>query len=253
MIKCIVPISGGKDSQACAKLAVLIFGAEYVEGLFCDTQFEHPLTYAHIEKIADLYGIKIHRVCDGSVESKIKKYKRFPGGGARFCTDELKIRPSKIFYDDFVLKNGPFEVWYGMRSGESPARKTRYAGKVGDEVYPPHEVLKKYPKRLYKNGVVFRLPIIDWSETDVLDYLDEEANPLYAMGFARVGCFPCLASGDKWKERAFGFDDTGREHLAMCRNLEKITGRSVFTSKGGQLRNDGDLSDSGCGCAFCAI
>lgn len=74
-VKCVVPISGGKDSQACAKLAVEHYGADAVQGLFCDTQFEHPLTYAHIDRIAEIYGIKINIVCSGSVEDQVKKYK----------------------------------------------------------------------------------------------------------------------------------------------------------------------------------
>jgi len=252
-IKCIVPISGGKDSQVCAKLAITEFGADAVQGLFCDTRFEHPLTYKHVDKIAEMYGIKIHTVCSGSVEIQIRKHKRFPGGGARFCTEELKIWPSKRFYNDFAKGNGPFEVWYGMRSEESCARKTRYAGKVGEDLYPPHEVLAKYPKGLAALGVMFRLPIIDWSIQDVLEFLDGEENPLYSSGFDRVGCFPCLAAGDRHKERAFQFDEIGQKHLLLTRNLEPIVGRSVFTSKGGQARNDGKQADCFEGCAICSI
>lgn len=51
MIKCVVPISGGKDSQTCLALAVKHFGADKVVGLFCDTQFEHPLTYQHVQNM----------------------------------------------------------------------------------------------------------------------------------------------------------------------------------------------------------
>lgn len=58
MIKVVVPISGGKDSQACMKLASEQFDSSEVVGLFCDTQFEHPLTVAHVDKIEQLYGIK---------------------------------------------------------------------------------------------------------------------------------------------------------------------------------------------------
>jgi len=253
MIKCIVPVSGGKDSQACVKLAVAEYGSDAVEGLFCDTNFEHPITYKHVDKISELYGIKINTVCAGSVEIQIKKYKRFPGGGARFCTEELKISPSKRFYNDFSRGNGGFEVWYGMRSDESPERKKRYQGKACDDIYPPHEVMSKYPRYLEDQGVMFRLPIIDWSEREVLDFLDGEENPLYGQGFGRVGCFPCLAAGDRHKERAFQFDEIGKKHLEMVRDLEPIVGRSVFTSKGGQYRNDSGQTDCFEGCMICSI
>lgn len=81
MIKCVVPISGGKDSQACAKLAVQDFHPSEVLGLFCDTKFEHPLTYEHVKRIGQLYGIEIRTVNAGSVEEKVVQHKRFPGGG----------------------------------------------------------------------------------------------------------------------------------------------------------------------------
>ena len=75
MIKVIVPISGGKDSQACAKLACQLFDPSEVDGLFCDTGFEHPMTYEHVDNIADMYGISIHKICAGSVEMMVKNYK----------------------------------------------------------------------------------------------------------------------------------------------------------------------------------
>lgn len=36
--KIVVPVSGGKDSQACLKMVVEQFGADQVIGLFCDTR-----------------------------------------------------------------------------------------------------------------------------------------------------------------------------------------------------------------------
>lgn len=111
---CIVPVSGGKDSQACLKMACEEFGPDRVMGLFCDTQYEHDLTYGHVKYMSDLYGVGIVTVCGGSVVEKIRKYRRFPGGGARFCTDELKIRETREFLKAFAPINGPLQVWYGM-------------------------------------------------------------------------------------------------------------------------------------------
>ena len=239
-VKVLVPISGGKDSQACLKLALMQFKPEEVRGLFCDTQFEHPTTYSHVEKLRTLYGdIRIDAVSGGSVLEKSEKYKRFPGGGARHCTDELKIRETRIYCKELAEKQGcGFEVWYGMRSGESPERNKRYSGKVSDEIYAPHEVLpSKYPKYLSKLGVFFRLCILDWSSKEVMTFLDGEHNPLYDFGFPRVGCFPCLASGDKWKEKAFQFDDFGREQFVKVSSMAIKIDKSIWTSKGGIARN----------------
>jgi len=160
----------------------------------------------------------------------------------------LKIIPAKKYYKREAERSGKgFEVWCGMRGGESNERGKRYAGKVGDALYPPHEVLRKLPKYLHRLGVMFRLPILDWSEEDVFAYLDGEQNPLYSQGFDRVGCFPCLAGGDKSKLRAFRHDETGRKHYQMVRDLEPIVGRSIWKSKSGKAAFDGP------GCMFCSI
>lgn len=248
MLKCVVPVSGGKDSQACLKLALSVYSPDEILGLFCDTKFEHPLTYAHINRMRSMYGVRIESICAGSVYDKVIKYLRFPGGGARHCTDELKIAPSRRYYESLSLIHGGFEVWYGVRTQESSERSRRYAGKVGDEVYAPHEFMPgKYPKKLAKAGVVFRLPVIDWTFGDVVSYVGEEnLNPLYKE-FDRVGCFPCLASGDKWKEKAFAYDQFGSDQKEQVISLELITGKSVWTSKSGKERNCGS------GCSLCSI
>ena len=251
----VVPVSGGKDSQACLKMAVSEFGPENILGLFCDTKFEHPLTYAHVEKLKGLYGVKIETVCAGSVEDKVLKYGRFPGGGARHCTDELKIVPSKKFYKKLAEEQGGFQVWYGMRANESSERTKRYALKTHDVLFAPHEVMDKYPKYLETLGVMFRLPILDWTSSDVMDYLDGEHNPLYDAGMPRVGCFPCLAAGDPYKEKAFAHDDFGKSQKIKVLNLEDQIEKSIWTSKGGSQRNNRDqisMIDSS-GCAMCEI
>lgn len=248
-VKILVPVSGGKDSQACLKLAVDQHGRDAVRGLFCDTQFEHPLTYQHVQWMAANYGVRIDTVSAGSVVDQCLKHRRFPSDVVRFCTEELKIWPTKRYCKQLAGAQGQgFEVWYGMRHGESIARATRYAGKVSDELYAPHEVLAKYPQYLARMGVMFRLSIINWSDVDVVDFVGREyLNPLYRAGFKRVGCFPCLASGDKWKEKAFHHDAFGAAQHSQVIQVSAQIGKIVWTSKGGQARNDDRQ-----GCLFCA-
>ena len=242
MIKILVPISGGKDSQLCLKLAIEHAGKESVRGLFCDTQFDHPVTYSHIKNMREWYGVQIDTVTAGSVPEKVRKYGRFPGGGARFCTDELKIRPTIKYAKDLAASLGHgFEIWYGIRTEESVERAIRYKDRVADDLYAPHEFMTgKYPKYLAKMGVMMRLPILGWSKWQVLHEVGERLNPLYADGFDRVGCFPCLASGDRHKARAFAYDHTGQTHKTIVMSLEKETGKSIWTSKGGAMRNNPD-------------
>lgn len=251
-IKIVVPVSGGKDSQACLKLALQEYKPDEILGLFCDTKFEHPLTYKHIDWMSEFYGVEIKTISGGSVEDKIKKYKRFPTDAQRFCTDELKIRESRIFYEAFAREQSGFEVWYGMRTSESKQREKRYSFANNSETYLPNDFQRKFPKKLGKLGVKFRLPIVDWCENEIKEFVGKnELNPLYAAGFPRVGCFPCLASGDKWKSKAFNFDETGKKHYKMCKELEPLTGFNIYTSKKGQLsERNNDIFN---GCSFCAI
>lgn len=238
-VRVLVPISGGKDSQACLKLALEKYSSIEVRALFCDTQWEHKITMAHIKDLRSMYGpIQIDVVTAGSVPDQVRKHKGFPVGGSRFCTEELKIWPTKRYCKALAIEQGQgFEVWYGMRSDESPERRTRYAGKVCDELYPPHEVLAKYPQYLAKLGVMFRLAILEWSTADVFAYLEGRHNTLYDDGFDRVGCFPCLAQGDKGKEKAFAYDAIGAARKVIVIKLAEETGKSPWTSKGGIARN----------------
>jgi 3'-phosphoadenosine 5'-phosphosulfate sulfotransferase (PAPS reductase)/FAD synthetase len=267
MIKVVVPISGGKDSQACLKLAVKKFKPDEILGLFCDTEFEHPITYEHIEKIKQFYGVQIARVNNGNVYDRIRKYGRFPTDQARFCTDELKIQIGKQFYSMLARLQGcGFEIWYGMRSDESSQRKKRYKDIVDENLYTPQEALGlKYPKYLSeKLGISVRLPIKSWGDEDVFELLNGEENPLYGKGFDRVGCFPCLASGDSSKERAFSLDDVGMNRRIEVLNIGREISKNIFTSKGGRFRNPdatfhpeerthADLFDDAAPCFHCNI
>jgi len=233
MIKCVVPVSGGKDSQACLKLALQQFDKSESLGLFCDTKFEHPLTYAHIDRMREMYGVEIRVVNGGDVSTLVRKYKRFPSDAARFCTDELKIKLGKVFYAELAkLQGAGFEVWYGMRRAESHQREKRYSGTVCDEVMPPHLFMpSKYPLYLDKLGVSIRLPIVDWSTDDVFEFMGDELNPLYKQGFDRVGCFPCLAGGDYWKAKAFEHDEFGKNQRIQVVQLAHEIKKNVFTSQ----------------------
>lgn len=243
--KIVVPFSGGKDSQSCLKLAIEKYPKNEVLALFCDTKYEHPITYNHVHETCIKYGVDLVTLNSGSVLSVCKKYKRFPGGTARHCTDELKIRPSKFFYRALALYQGGFEVWCGVRSDESRERELRYRGKTCDELYAPHEFMTKFPKYLEKLGVMFRLPVLDWSRTEVLEKLNGEENELYSHGFDRVGCFPCLAGGERHQMRAFHFDDVGIKHFEIAEEIGKAAGRGVLVTA--------KFSNQGPGCQLCCI
>lgn len=100
-MKVIVSFSGGKDS-----LAALLWTREHITNnfttVFCDTGWEHPLTYEYIHRIADKLHLDLvtlkSKKYDGMVDLARQK-KRWPSVRARFCTEELKIKPTI----DYVL------------------------------------------------------------------------------------------------------------------------------------------------------
>lgn len=246
--KCVVPLSGGKDSQACLMMALKEFNNNEILALFCDTGFEHPITYKHVKTTVKDNQVDLITLQAGTVLEVCTKYKRFPGGGARHCTDELKIRPAKFFYEALAELQGGFEVWYGMRNEESKERAARYKGKTSDDSYAPHEVMTKYPKKLAKLGVVFKLPILDWATSEVFALLDGKENELYSKGFKRCGCFPCLASGEGHQIMAFNFDETGLKHYKIAQEISRISGRAVLKTN----KYSNQVPDDP-GCMFCSI
>jgi 3'-phosphoadenosine 5'-phosphosulfate sulfotransferase (PAPS reductase)/FAD synthetase len=103
---------------------------------------------------------------------------RFPSTKARFCTEELKVRPIEEQVVLPLLREG-HEVWswQGVRADESLARRD----------LPEQEWVDP--------GITVYRPIITWTAADVFAYLGMKGrtvNPLYTMGMGRVGCMPCI-------------------------------------------------------------
>lgn len=247
-MKHIVTFSGGKDS-----LATLIWAKKNLpefEVIFCDTGWESPVTYEHIAEVEAWFGLKIKVltmpvkvgvVMDGPrplFHEMVIKKGRAPSTKARFCTEELKVKPSI----DYILSlTDDVTVYQGIRADESPARRKM---KMEDEYF------KHYfePRRTDKNGKpvfdsyrgkevrawcdryaadVYR-PIFLNTANEVFDQIRRYGirhNPLYNEGFTRVGCFPCIMCGlggirliaTKYPER-----------IAVIRQLEEEAGTTFF-------------------------
>ena len=121
-MKVIVPYSGGKDSQACLIWAVEKYGSKNIEAVFCDTGWEHELTYRHVKLIPELLGVKLtilkSKTYDGFVDLAVKKG-RMPSVMARFCTEELKIKP---MIDYILSQKDNLLIVQGIRADESKSR-----------------------------------------------------------------------------------------------------------------------------------
>lgn len=150
--KIIIPLSGGKDSQAAMIWAIEKYGLQNCETAFCDVKWEAEETYKHINYLVNKSGVK-HNVLtskkyDGMIDLAIKK-KRFPSTNARFCTEELKIYPMI----DFILsQTSNVIVIDGIRADESESRSKKQADcryfKYYFEPYRTNSmILEKYSNR----------------------------------------------------------------------------------------------------------
>lgn len=202
-MKILVSFSGGKDSQACLIQAFKQYGGGDLIAVFCDTGWEHPDTYKHVNDVCLQMGVRLITLKSkyDFVSLAVHK-KRFPSTNARFCTSELKMKPMI----DYVLSlKESCIIIQGIRAGESTARAAMEEECMYFKSY--FQPNKKGRTENYRSkdvkewcsqfdASVLR-PIFKWSAQQVIDCIldaGQKPNPLYYRGFSRVGCFPCIMS-----------------------------------------------------------
>jgi len=187
-----IGISGGKDSTALFLWALYESGypRDSIVVTFCDTDNEHDLTYEHVAKLAELHPIitltmEAFMVAKGQPAIhgfyRLAEWKRrFPGVKSRFCTQFLKIFPTRYFIDTLQGLLGCDVVMHsGVRAAESDDRA------------------KLVQREDIRPGVSEFRPLLKWKIDEVWDIHTRYGitpNPLYAMGAKRVGCLPCIMS-----------------------------------------------------------
>ncbi|MDR3245010.1 MAG: phosphoadenosine phosphosulfate reductase family protein [Prevotellaceae bacterium] len=211
-MKTIVTFSGGKDSLAALLWIRNNFTNKFVT-VFCDTGWEHPITYRYIDEVSEKLSLNIVKLkskkFNGMIDLAMKK-SRFPSSQRRFCTSELKTIPMIDYLLDDV--NDDFVIVQGIRAAESESRSKMslqcnyfkyYFEPYGFDKQKKakyHQYRKKEIKEFSKDHATDVLrPVFHFTAQQVIDYILEnglEPNPLYKMGFKRVGCFPCIMSSN---------------------------------------------------------
>lgn len=200
----VASVSGGKDSAAMS-LYLTELGIEH-DRVFCDTGWEHELTYEYLrgpltEKLGPIIELQPKR----KMEELILHKAMFPQRVRRFCTQELKVFPLAKYINGRMDAGEDIVNAVGIRAAESEARS-------------------KMPEWEWQDGFdceVWR-PLLHWTQQDVIDIHhrhDLRPNPLYLKGAARVGCWPCIyARKDEIKLIA----DTDPDRIDRIRNLENL-------------------------------
>ena len=243
-MKVLVFFSGGKDSQASLIWAVKEYGKKYVEAVFCDTGWENPITYDHVRTITEQMDVPLvilkSKKYNGFLDL-IKKKMRFPSTKARFCTQELKSKPGV----DYVLSfKENVIVVEGIRADESATRAKMLPqctyfkfyfepigkNKKGEDVY--HTYRKKAVIKWCKEYNADKIrPVFDWTAEQTINYIKDAGqtpNPLYYMGFSRVGCFPCVM----WRKKEIKLMiENHPNRWEFLKQKEAELGRSFFPPK----------------------
>ena len=207
----IICFSGGADSTA-----LCLWARENLsefDTVFCDTGWEHPITYDYIQMVNE-------HVLDGRLITLMSKWKdgmrgcvryhgRIPSTRARFCTHELKVEPMKKYLDSI---DDEVTIYQGVRGDESQRR---------------HAQGRSFWSDMYDCQI--ERPLFDWTKEFVFAYAKErgiEPNPLYLLGARRVGCFPCVMISHTELKRMLV---TTPEIKDRVRELESCAnGRSFF-------------------------
>jgi 3'-phosphoadenosine 5'-phosphosulfate sulfotransferase (PAPS reductase)/FAD synthetase len=181
-VRHIVCFSGGKDSTALilwAKENLLEFTT-----VFCDTGWEHPITYAYVEEInqtvlgGGLVTVKSESYPQGFVQLCIER-KGIPSTKRRFCTQELKVFPLHEYFESL---DDEVTSYQGIRADESASRAAMTEEQWLDDA----------------GGYWIKRPLLRWSAEDCFAMMRKHGvkpNPLYLMGSTRVGCWPCIMTG----------------------------------------------------------
>lgn len=184
-------LSGGKDSTALWGWAINDSGYDpaTIRGSFCDTENEYQEVYDQIAKL-DEYGqkrgiapVRVCRPVRGFLALAQWKH-RFPAPRTRFCTEHLKMIPTRNLIREFQWLHGAEVLCHsGVRAAESDERAQL------DEL-DFDDYLKCKVRR----------PLLAWSIEEVWAAHGRYGlpiNPLYLKGRKRVGCRLCCMSAKK--------------------------------------------------------
>ena len=164
-----VAYSGGKDSDVILELAKMS-GIEY-RAIYKNTTIDPPGTIKHVKE----NGVEILRPKDTFFSLMSKR--GYPNRYKRFCCSVLK--EYKIL-DNSVM---------GIRKCESTKRAKRYTEPTACRIYGSK-----------KNHVNAIYPILDWSDEDELEFIEERGIKLHPLYYRedgsidvtkRLGCMCC--------------------------------------------------------------
>ncbi|MCR6693219.1 MAG: phosphoadenosine phosphosulfate reductase family protein [archaeon YNP-LCB-003-016] len=172
-----VAFSGGKDSLVVLHLALETLGPD-IPVIFNNTTIEFPETIQYVLNLSKMWGFKLHVTNPNRNFFSAVKEHGWATHENRWCCKPYKDEPAY----KYMIEHGIMAEITGVTRTESFYR--RYL--------KPFTMPKKDPPILRIN------PIYDWNSQEVWRYIKERNlpyNPLYNMGYQRIGCWCCPLKG----------------------------------------------------------
>ncbi len=177
-----VAFSGGKDSLVALHLALEI--NPEIPVVFNSTTVEFPETIEYVKRLAKEWNFKLY-IAKPKTSFFIEVKKRgWATHEHRWCCIIFKDRPAF----EFLIKQGIKAEITGTTRTESIYRRSLL----------PFKNPNKDPPIIRVN------PIYDWNQQEVWKYIRENNlpyNPLYKMGYRRIGCWCCPLNGPSHYKR----------------------------------------------------
>jgi phosphoadenosine phosphosulfate reductase len=176
-----VSFSGGKDSLVTLSLALEALPSDRLKAFFVNTGLEFPETVRFVHEFCEQHDIPL--IEEKAGEAFWDNVGSFgpPGKDFRWCCKVCKLGPANAVMEKCLREYGTCLTIDGKRKYESFSRaETREV-----ETNP------------FVRGQVNIFPLRNWRAFEVWLYIFRNRlpyNPLYDMGFERVGCYLCPSS-----------------------------------------------------------
>lgn len=168
-------------------LHVLKERAPEIPVYFLDTGFHFQETLSYLKQLEDEWKIalKVHRPALYGVEFTRRHGEKLYERDPDFCCHKNKVEPMA----ELIGENGRYQGWItGVRRDQAATRANA-------------ETIE-----LLEGNLVKIQPLAHWTRQDVDDYLEKHSvplHPLFAKGYASIGCEPCTRpTGSSKDERA---------------------------------------------------
>lgn len=172
----LLAFSGGKDSLAVLHIALDV--NPNIPVVYNNTTVEFPETLQYVKMLQVKWGLNLHVTKCTQSFFNVTKERGWATHENRWCCKPYKEEPAS----QYMVSQGFKAEITGTTRTESIYRRS----------LSPIKMPKKEPHIIRVN------PIYDWNEWEVWRYIRENSlpyNPLYDMGYKRIGCWCCPING----------------------------------------------------------